>query len=60
MTRKRTNRPAASSPSTPTLVKLRRLYTHQPPRQHDLFGRRAALPSEIAACLKPQKPGVSA
>lgn len=55
MTRKRTNRPAANSSPT-VLSKLRRIYNHQPPRQYDKFGRRAALPSEIAAYLKQQKP----
>lgn len=46
---------APTAKRTTTLAKLRRLYGHQH-IQYDVFGRRLALPSEIAAQLRKNKP----
>jgi len=53
MAQKRFNRSAEKS--TVTLARLRKLYGHQPQLQYDKFGRRMALPSEIANQLKQLK-----
>lgn len=53
MTAKPTKAPTIKTPTT--LAKLRRLYGRQP-IQHDLFGRRMAMPSEVAAQLRKNKP----
>jgi hypothetical protein len=42
-----------------TLARLRRLYNRQPQLQYNEFGRRIALPSEIANHLKQNKPAAS-
>lgn len=54
MSRKRSKRPTAKSADT--LARLRRLYSHQPQLQYNEFGRRIALPSEVAAQIKQLKP----
>ncbi len=38
--------------SSDTLARLHKLYSQQPQLQYDKFGRRSALPSEIANHLK--------
>lgn len=39
-----------------TLIRLRKLYGQQPQIQYDKYGRRKALPSEIASLLKHGRP----
>jgi hypothetical protein len=46
---------APTAKTTTTLAKLRRLYGHQY-IQYDVFGRRLALPSEVAAQVRKNKP----
>ena len=59
MTQKHAHRLAAQ-PASATLAKLRHLYSLQPQLQYDKFGRRTALPSEIASQLKQQKSAAGA
>ncbi len=46
--------------SSKTLVTLQRIYAQQHPIRRDKFGRRPALPSEIAAHLKTLRPSGAA
>ena len=55
MANKQPKRPAVKASGT--LTKLRRLYGRQQ-LQNDVFGRRIALPSEIANQLRKSKPAV--
>jgi hypothetical protein len=57
MARKRSKR-SFTKPSE-TLARLRRLYSHQQQLQYNEFGRRIALPSEIANHLKQNKPAAN-
>lgn len=50
MARKRSKR--LPTQANDTLAKLHKLYRQQPQLQYDKFGRRTALPSEIADQLK--------
>ena len=54
MARKRSKR--LPTQANDTLARLHKLYRQQPQLQYDKFGRRTALPSEIASRLKASNP----